>query len=420
MSSQMSVIIAGGGIGGLALAIMLDAAGIDYIVLERSSSLKTLGSTIALNACALRLLEQLGLWKDIQKIAKPIAGFNIQHDDLSPIGKIDFSFGEKHYGYYAYVMARPALFELLKSRVPAKNIKLRKHVVDIIEDDTGVTCLCEDGSKFTSDILVGADGAYSSVRESMYRRLKQQNRLPVNDQRPLRLSHLSILGVSKPIDPSIIPDMENENSVFQITLFKNSKHSVCAGQLYVIASQCKKKMNAHVILTNTTFFIFSRPQINRFGWRQLMVTGSLGAMAARLDPTRLKIPRLMRVASGSGAPTDPTPCWMAFAISPPSLAVPLATLSARPPRSSSLPLSSRRSFSRHGTQGELSSWAMVSTHPFYWLLLCICYFNIDKQLTDMPSYSLFLLRFPFQHATRYKFVYYLFFDFVPMAVILLP
>lgn len=222
----MRVTIAGGGIGGLTLAIMLDAANIDYTILERSSSLKTLGSTIALNACALRLLEQLGLWNDIQKIAKPIAGFNIQHDDLSPIGKIDFSFGEKHYGYYAYVMARPALFELLKSRVPANKIKLRKQVVDLIEDDMGVTCICEDGTQYKSDILVGADGAYSGVRESIYRRLKQQNRLPANDQEPMKLTHLSILGVSKALDPAIVPVMEDNHSWFQLMLFRNTRFSV--------------------------------------------------------------------------------------------------------------------------------------------------------------------------------------------------
>ncbi|KAG0218330.1 hypothetical protein BGX33_007655 [Mortierella sp. NVP41] len=222
----MKVTIAGGGIGGLTLAIMLEAANIDYIILERSSTLKTLGSTIALNACSLRLLEQLGLWNDIQKIAKPIAGFNIQHDDLSPIGQIDFSFGEKHYGYYAYVMARPALFELLKSRVPAHKIMLRKQVLDIVEDDSGVTCFCEDGSEYKSDILVGADGAYSGVRESMYRHLRQQNKLPVNDMKPLNLSHLSILGVSKPLDPTLVPALNDEQSTFQIMLFRESKYSI--------------------------------------------------------------------------------------------------------------------------------------------------------------------------------------------------
>ncbi|KAG0372060.1 hypothetical protein BGX24_000795 [Mortierella sp. AD032] len=226
MAPQMRVTIAGGGIGGLTMAIMLDAANIDYIILERSSSLKTLGSTIALNACSLRLLEQLGLWDDIQKIAKPIAGFNIQHDDLSPIGKIDFSFGEKHYGYYAYVMARPALFELLKSRVPTSKIKLSKQVVDFVEDGTGVTCICGDGSQFKSDILVGADGAYSGVRESMYRRLKQQKRLPLNDQQPMKLTHLSILGVSMALDPTIIPAMEDKHSWFQLMLFRYSRYSI--------------------------------------------------------------------------------------------------------------------------------------------------------------------------------------------------
>ncbi|KAF9192708.1 hypothetical protein BGZ50_008265 [Haplosporangium sp. Z 11] len=228
MSSEIKITIVGGGIGGLTLAIMLQAAGINnYIVLERSSVLKaTLGSTIALNACSLRLMEQLGLWPEIQKISKPIAGFNLHHDDLSPIGSIDFSFGERHYGYYGYVMARPALFEVLKSHVPKNKIALKKSVVDVIEDDSGVLCRCSDGTEVRSDILVGADGAYSNVREKMYRRLLAQNRLPAKDAEPLKVTHLSVLGVSKALDLDMFPAVREKFSKFELTLFRNSQYSI--------------------------------------------------------------------------------------------------------------------------------------------------------------------------------------------------
>ncbi|KAF8929716.1 hypothetical protein BGZ58_008717 [Dissophora ornata] len=226
MTANIRVTIVGGGIGGLTLAIMLEAAQIEYLVLERSSALRTLGSTIALNACALRLLEQLGLWPEVQKIAKPISAFHLQNDDLSHIGSIDFTFGEKHYGYYGYVMARPDLFEILKSRVPSEKVLLLKTVLDVMETDRGALCRCSDGTEFWSDILVGADGAYSKVRERLYHQLKLQNQLPSEDDQPLRLTHVCILGVSKTLDPKVFPAVRDKFSKFELMLFRERRCSI--------------------------------------------------------------------------------------------------------------------------------------------------------------------------------------------------
>ncbi|KAF9584745.1 hypothetical protein BGW38_005329 [Lunasporangiospora selenospora] len=218
--------IVGGGIGGLTLAIMFEAAGIDYTILERSSVLKTLGSMIALNASALRLMDQLGLWKDIKRISKPIGGFNLQDEDLCPIGSIDFTFGEKHYGYHGCVMARSALFELLKSRVPKSKVLLNKRVVSMEETDQGVLCQCADETSYWSDILVGADGAYSTTRNWLYKRLEQLDQLPAQDREPLRLSHLCVMGVSSALDPFKFPVLRNEFTRFELMLFKKSRYSI--------------------------------------------------------------------------------------------------------------------------------------------------------------------------------------------------
>ncbi|KAK3828939.1 MAG: hypothetical protein J3Q66DRAFT_383549 [Benniella sp.] len=226
MTLDIKLTIVGGGIGGLTLAIMLEAAKIDYLILERSSCLRTMGSTIALNACALRLLEQLGLWEEIRKIAKPIGAFHLQNEDLSPIGSIDFTFGEKHYGYHAYVMSRPELFALLRSRVPQSKVLLQKQVVDVVEDDRGVLCKCSDGTEYWSDMVVGADGAYSQVREMMYRQLRLQNQLPPTDNLPLRFSHHCILGVSNTLDPTFLPVLREKFSQFKITLFRERRCSL--------------------------------------------------------------------------------------------------------------------------------------------------------------------------------------------------
>ncbi|KAF9285485.1 hypothetical protein BGZ74_001469, partial [Mortierella antarctica] len=225
--ARVKVVIAGGGIGGLALAIMFEAAkNIDYVVLERSSTHKTLGSTIGLNARPMRMLEQLGLLADIKKISKPIGGFNLQNEDRSPIGHIDFTFGEREYGYGGCVMSRPALFELLLSRVPEDKVLLSKQVSNVIETSAEVRVICADGSEYGCDILVGSDGAYSAVREIMYKKLSTQGRLPASDSKPMEMTHVCVLGVSEPMDPVKYPRLMDTNSNFEMTLFRDKPLSV--------------------------------------------------------------------------------------------------------------------------------------------------------------------------------------------------
>src|SRR5690606_18565352 len=58
---SLKVLIAGAGIGGLMLGLLLERGGVDYQIFEKSSSLKPLGSAMVLNPQVLPLFEQLGL-----------------------------------------------------------------------------------------------------------------------------------------------------------------------------------------------------------------------------------------------------------------------------------------------------------------------------------------------------------------------
>ncbi|KAG0269340.1 hypothetical protein DFQ27_003849 [Actinomortierella ambigua] len=223
---NLKVIIVGGGIGGLALSIMFERAGIDYEVIERSSTLKTLGSTIGLNACVLRLLDQLGMYPDIERISKPIGGFHLQDEHLNPIGYIDFSFGKKHYGYCGRVMSRPALYEILKNKVPASKVHLSKQITAIRELKDGVECECSDGVVYRGDLLVGADGAYSQVRQVVQDILREQGKLAKGDTSPLRLRNHCVLGVTSQLDHLKFPTLDSEFSQFEIMLFRDKPISI--------------------------------------------------------------------------------------------------------------------------------------------------------------------------------------------------
>lgn len=84
-------------------------------------------------------------------------------------------------GYDVIVFPRPALYELLLAKIPRHKISFKKKVLSVQETGTGVVVNCADNSSYEGDIVVGADGAYSAVRQSLYKQLEKQNKLPASD-----------------------------------------------------------------------------------------------------------------------------------------------------------------------------------------------------------------------------------------------
>ena len=94
--SNVKVLIAGAGIGGLTLAALLEKAGIEYCVFERAREVKPLGSALSIGANVMPLFEQLGVLEEILRSAKPFpfsTGYNEQGEatrtlDYSPAEKM--------------------------------------------------------------------------------------------------------------------------------------------------------------------------------------------------------------------------------------------------------------------------------------------------------------------------------------------
>jgi 2-polyprenyl-6-methoxyphenol hydroxylase-like FAD-dependent oxidoreductase len=91
MPGKVSVTIVGGGIGGLSLANMFEHAGINYVILEKYSTIKALGSSLGLDASSLTVMEQLGLLDDFYKASKPVRQFNFYNEAIESTGVVDFS-----------------------------------------------------------------------------------------------------------------------------------------------------------------------------------------------------------------------------------------------------------------------------------------------------------------------------------------
>ncbi|KAF9026170.1 hypothetical protein CPC16_003889 [Podila verticillata] len=208
--APLRVIIAGGGIGGLMLALMLERAHIDYIVLERSAEHRPLGSAIALNGTVLRVFEQLGLLEEIYRISKFSGRIHLLKEDLAVQGQVDLEHFKERYGYYSVVFGRPDLFEILVARIPSERLIMGKRILSVTHTGIEVMVRCSDNSIYHGDILVGADGAYSAVRQCMHRELKNLGMLPRADSEPLKFDQNCVVGITNPLPEDKFPALKEK------------------------------------------------------------------------------------------------------------------------------------------------------------------------------------------------------------------
>ncbi|KAF9381928.1 hypothetical protein BGX21_001971 [Mortierella sp. AD011] len=98
-----------------------------------------------------------------------------------------------------------------------------KKVLRTKEHDNKVTVYCSDNTEYECRILVGADGAYSSVRQNMFRKLEEQGRLPPVDNEAFSIGYINMVGVSKPTNPEKYPQLaEKHRAYFPIIIGDNN------------------------------------------------------------------------------------------------------------------------------------------------------------------------------------------------------
>ncbi|KAF7519235.1 hypothetical protein G7054_g13148 [Neopestalotiopsis clavispora] len=200
-----SVVIVGGGLTGLVLALMLQRLNVDYILLEAYGSVTpNVGASIGLWPNGLRVLDQLGVFEDICAVAQPVDR-SIVRDGKTGARVMTRRYGpliEARHGYVNMFMERYELLRVLHRHVAEKHrILVNKKVVRIDSHDDKATIHTRDGSVFEAQIVVGADGVHSSVRKEMWRNadLKDPAAIPKCDRENIRCEHACIFGTAKPI-----------------------------------------------------------------------------------------------------------------------------------------------------------------------------------------------------------------------------
>ncbi|KAG0260824.1 hypothetical protein DFQ27_003304 [Actinomortierella ambigua] len=217
----LRVLIAGAGIGGLSLAIFLTRAKIDYVVLERSASLKTIGGALGLSGQALRVFDQIGIYDELAAVSKPLTSIEYYNQNKEKVGQLDGSLWEKRYGYGNRVFPRNELMKVLLRHVPPENIQWGKSIKSTAQNEEGVSVVCTDATHFVGDVLIGSDGTYSAVRRSLYKNMQEKGqRLGKGDLEHLRFDQFAILGITSDISDEW-PTLKEPKGAMEIIVASN-------------------------------------------------------------------------------------------------------------------------------------------------------------------------------------------------------
>ncbi|KAG0373923.1 hypothetical protein BGX24_011067, partial [Mortierella sp. AD032] len=211
-------------LGGLTLASILQKSDIPYEIFERANEIKPLGSAMSLGAPTAPFFKQLGIYDEFVGFAKYYDSIQFYNEKREVEYKMHFpnfadeSYSQKLFGADGYIVGRPMLYDLMFRQIPKERIHMGKKILSTKQGGNGVLIRCSDGSEYEGDILVGADGAYSSVRQNLYADLKKNDRLPASDALPLPFSTVCLVGQTRPLSPSEFPDITKEDSQFINTL----------------------------------------------------------------------------------------------------------------------------------------------------------------------------------------------------------
>lgn len=163
---MLSVVVVGAGIAGLTTASALARAGISCRVYEQTVELGEVGAGIQLAPNATRLLSRLGSIRLVERAVTPEALEMRRWDDGDVLGTT--ALGQaclEEYGAPYYALHRADLHRCLLDLVPADTIVLGRRAAGVRETPDGAEVRFTDGTTDTADLVIGADGIHSVVRQ---------------------------------------------------------------------------------------------------------------------------------------------------------------------------------------------------------------------------------------------------------------
>jgi salicylate hydroxylase len=202
--SKLHVAIVGAGIGGLATALAMLCTGLEVDIFEQAHTLQAVGAGIHIGPNGARILLRFGLGAQIDAVAiQTVAEETRRWDDNHLLAR--FTNGEENkakFGAPIYSFHRGELQHILREAVPDHIVHLNHRCIEVTQRPDRAELAFADGSIATADVVVGADGIHSILRNTMstdsprfyglcsYRGLVPAERLPFLTKEPKGITWL--------------------------------------------------------------------------------------------------------------------------------------------------------------------------------------------------------------------------------------
>ncbi|KAF9356634.1 hypothetical protein BGX26_004983 [Mortierella sp. AD094] len=294
-AAPLKILIVGADISTLTLALLLEQAGIDYLLLEPSDSVPVVAGAITLHPTILPLMEQLMLRDDLFFCSQPLEQVHILDTDMEYISSYDWSDRQTRYGAWSRFMSRPEYCNMILEKLPESKIMFNKIVTSvstvehdhekdqdvggdddtgavgereesILDDDSlrdekgevcGVTVECADGSIYSAHLMIG--DINSGVERKMlytsegFQHNQHQQRESEDRLTPVRETHYHVSGITETLDPQRIPLLKEDTT--QLRLVLDSKSSLSWWVATLVDNRIAWQVTKRVLLSEKS----SRP-----------------------------------------------------------------------------------------------------------------------------------------------------------------
>ncbi len=163
MARPLRILVIGAGVGGISVARGLLRDGHHVSVFERRPDARAGGGAVTIWSNGSTVLRQLGV--DMDGAGQRLSSVRVLTSTGRPLVTLDLTAIVDRLGAPVRMVPRRVVLDRLLEGFPSDRIRFSARVVDVVSADDGVRVEFEDGSAAEGDLLIGADGLHSKVRD---------------------------------------------------------------------------------------------------------------------------------------------------------------------------------------------------------------------------------------------------------------